>query len=311
MADTTLFLASFLILLVIISAFNPQESIIKQVNNDPNAGWEAAMNARLSNYTVGQLKHLFGVKPTLRKDLMSVPLITHPKSFKLPRGFDARTARPQCSTIGRILAFLCVKCWPNFTTGDQGHCGSCWAFGAVESLSDRFCIHFGMNISLSVNDLVACCGFMCGGCDGGNSIYAWQYLVHHGVVTEECDPYFDDTACSHPGCKPAYPTPKCVEKCVNENQLRKESKHYAVSAYRISSDPYSVLLTILQDFANYKSGVYKHVAGDLLANQWNRGWGNKRINECGIEDNVVVGLPSTKNLVREIAIVDAVADMSV
>ncbi|KAM3739976.1 hypothetical protein ACB098_08G064100 [Castanea mollissima] len=219
------------------------------------------MNARLSNYTVGQLKHLFGVKPTLRKDLMSVPLITHPESFKLPRGFDARTAWPQCSTIGRIL--------------DQGHCGSCWAFGAVESLSDRFCIHFGMNISLSVNDLVACCGFMCGGCDGGNSIYAWQYLVHHGVVTEECDPYFDDTGCSHPGCKPAYPTTKCVEKCVNENQLRKESKHYAVSAYRISSDPYSVMAeiykngpvevsTVYEDFAHYKSGVYKHVAGDVM-----------------------------------------------
>ena len=35
------------------------------------------------------------------------------------------------------------------------------------------------------------------------------------------------------------------------------------------------------------------------------------INECGIKDNVLAGLPSTKNLVREFAIVDAVADVSV
>ena len=30
---------------------------------------------------------------------------------------------------------------------EQGHCGSCWAFGAVESLQDRFCIHFGTVLS--------------------------------------------------------------------------------------------------------------------------------------------------------------------
>ena len=42
------------------------------------------------------------------------------------------------------------------------------------------------NISLSVNDLLACCGFLCGsGCDGGYPISAWRYFVHHGVVTEE------------------------------------------------------------------------------------------------------------------------------
>ncbi|XVF80361.1 hypothetical protein PTKIN_Ptkin15bG0063500 [Pterospermum kingtungense] len=233
-----------------------------------------------------------------------------------------------------------------------GHCGSCWAFGAVESLSDRFCIHFGMNISLSVNDLLACCGFLCGsGCDGGYPISAWRYFVRSGVVTEECDPYFDDTGCSHPGCEPAYPTPRCVKKCVKGNQLWRQSKHYSVSAYRINSDPADIMVevykngpvevsfTVYEDFAHYKSGVYKHVTGGvmgghavkligwgtsedgedywLLANQWNRGWGDdgyfkirRGTDECGIEDDVVAGLPSTKNLVREVANMDIFKDAS-
>uniref|UniRef100_A0A2P2KCN4 Peptidase C1A papain C-terminal domain-containing protein n=1 Tax=Rhizophora mucronata TaxID=61149 RepID=A0A2P2KCN4_RHIMU len=88
------------------------------------------MNPQFSDYTVGQFKYLLGVKQSPKKELRGVPVRSHPKSLKLPKEFDARTAWSQCSTIGRIL--------------DQGHCGSCWAFGAVESLSDRFCIHFGM-----------------------------------------------------------------------------------------------------------------------------------------------------------------------
>lgn len=55
---------------------------------------------------VGQFKHLLGVKPLPEKDLKSIPLVTHPDSFKLPSSFDARTAWPQCSTVGRILGWL-------------------------------------------------------------------------------------------------------------------------------------------------------------------------------------------------------------
>ncbi|KAI3417861.1 Pept_C1 domain-containing protein [Psidium guajava] len=315
-----------------------QDSIVKEINENPNAGWQAAMNPRFSNITVGQFKHLLGVKPTPHGELRQVPVKTHPKSLKLPEKFDARTAWSQCTTIGRIL--------------DQGHCGSCWAFGAVESLSDRFCIHFGMNISLSVNDLLACCGFMCGsGCNGGYPLFAWRYFKHHGVVTEECDPYFDDVGCSHPGCEPEYPTPKCVRKCVNGNQMWRSSKHYSVSAYRVDSEPYNIMaevykngpvevsFTVYEDFAHYKSGVYKNVAGDvlgghavkligwgttddgedywLIANQWNRSWGDdgyfmirRGTNECGIEEDVVAGMPSTKNLVSEVASVDDSRDAS-
>jgi hypothetical protein len=70
-----------------------------------------------------------------------------------------------------------------------------------------------------------------------NTFFIWQ-----------CDPYFDDIGCSHPGCEPGYPTPKCVRKCVNKNQLWKKSKHYGVKPYRIDSDPNSIMAEI------YKNG---------------------------------------------------------
>ncbi|KAE8697351.1 FH interacting protein 1 [Hibiscus syriacus] len=293
-----------------------QDSIVKQVNENPKAGWEATLNLRFSNYTVGEFKHLLGVKSTPKKELLGIPV---------------------------------------------GHCGSCWAFGAVEALSDRFCIRLGLNVSLSVNDLLACCGSECGdGCGGGYPFYAWEYLVGSGVVTEECDPYFDDIGCSHPGC-PVYSTPSCVKNCVNGSLLWNKSKHYSVNAYRVESNPADIMAEVYKngpvqvsftvyevkkelnaflvefpvalgeqfqsglDFAHYKSGVYKHVTGSflgghavkligwgtsddgedywLLANQWNRGWGDdgyfkiiRGVDECGIESDGIAGLPSAKNL---------------
>ncbi|KAK8566230.1 hypothetical protein V6N12_059763 [Hibiscus sabdariffa] len=271
-----------------------QDSIVKQVNENPKAGWKAALNPRFSNYTVAEFKNILGVKPTPKEELMSIPV---------------------------------------------GHCGSCWAFGAVEALTDRFCTHFGQNIPLSVNDVLACCD-NCGGCDGGISITAWRYFVSNGVVTEKCDPYFDPIGCSHPGCEPIYPTPKCVKKCVKGDLLWKESKHYSVDAYLVKwhpadimaevykNGPVQVSFLVYEDFAHYKSGVYKHVTGEvlgghsvkligwgtsdegedywLLANQWNRNWGDdgffkirRGVDECRIEDEVVAGLPSNKHRILQ------------
>ncbi|XP_037422116.1 cathepsin B-like protease 2 [Triticum dicoccoides] len=302
-----------------------QKDIIQTVNKHPNAGWTAGHNPYFANYTIEQFKHILGVKPTPPGLLAGVPIKIHPEMY-LPKEFDARTQWSSCSTIGNIL--------------DQGHCGACWAFAAVEALQDRFCIHLNMSVSLSVNDLLACCGFLCGsGCNGGYPISAWRYFRRSGVVTEECDPYFDQTGCQHPGCEPAYPTPKCQRKCKVENQAWKENKHFSVNAYRVHSNPHDIMaevykngpvevaFTVYEDFAHYKSGVYKHITGGvmgghavkligwgtsdagedywLLANQWNRGWGDdgyfkiiRGENECGIEGDVTAGMPSTKNTAR-------------
>ncbi|CAN4081873.1 unnamed protein product [Withania somnifera] len=344
---TLLLLVAVSILVLQVVAENPisqakaesailQDSIVKQVNENEKAGWRAALNPQFSNFTVSEFKRLLGVKPTRKGDLKGIPVLTHPKLLTLPQEFDAREAWPNCSTIGRIL--------------DQGHCGSCWAFGAAESLSDRFCIHYGLNVSLSANDILACCGYLCGdGCDGGYPLQAWQYFVRKGVVTEECDPYFDQEGCNHPGCEPGYPTPKCHRKCVKENLLWSKSKHFGVNAYMISSDPYSIMtelykngpvevsFTVYEDFAHYESGVYKHITGGLmgghavkligwgtsedgedywlLANQWNRSWGDdgyfkirRGTNECDIESEVVAGLPSARNLNVELDVSDAFLD---
>ncbi|RWW15414.1 hypothetical protein GW17_00020749 [Ensete ventricosum] len=107
-----------------------QKSIVQEINANPNAGWQAAMNSRFENYTVrplksdfnhsdllltaqrgflciiGQFKHILGVKPTPSNEVMDIPKRTYPKSLKLPKQFDARTAWPQCSTIGTILGQL-------------------------------------------------------------------------------------------------------------------------------------------------------------------------------------------------------------
>ncbi|KAG6517401.1 hypothetical protein ZIOFF_020787 [Zingiber officinale] len=347
-----------------------QDSIIEKINANPEAGWKASINPRLENYTVEQFKHILGVKPMPSNEVMVLPTKTYPKSLNLPKEFDARKAWPQCSTIGKILVgsfnpsivdLRQVKIC-EFLHG-QGHCGSCWAFGAVESLSDRFCIHFGINISLSVNDLLSCCGFLCGyGCDGGYTLRAWKYFVRHGVVTDKCDPYFDDIGCAHPGCEPLYPTPKCERKCKVDDLIWRENKRFGVDAYRVNSNPEDIMaeiytngpvevdFTVYEDFAHYQSGVYKHLTGYPMGGHAVKliGWGTSEegedywtdetttrfrfllstnllivwftqdgyfkitrgMNECGIEANVVAGMPSTKNLAVNYASDDSEGDAS-
>lgn len=85
-----------------------------------------------------------------------LPLKVHHHIDDLPDTFDARKQWPKCKTIGEIR--------------DQGSCGSCWAFGAVEAMSDRICIASGSkrtNVQISAEDLTSCCDECGMGCDGG------------------------------------------------------------------------------------------------------------------------------------------------
>jgi len=194
----------------------------------------------------------------------------------LPTSFDARTKWANCTTIGTIL--------------DQGRCGSCWAFGATESISDRFCItsNGAVNVSLSEMDLT-CCDFNDGGCEGGDPYSAWSYVANAGIVTGACDPY------TIPTCPPAdqpcepntfVPTPQCEKSCSNGDTWHNDL-HYVKSVYGVGPDPNQIATEIMnfgpveaafsvyEDFLTYKSGVYQHTTGGYLGGHAIKiiGWG--------------------------------------
>ena len=97
------------------------------------------------------------------------------KLLSMPDDFDTRQAFPGC-----IHAVL-----------DQGKCGSCWAFAATETLSDRLCIESdgGVNVTLSPGDLLSCERLNLGCTMGSMPEWAWSYLEKTGVRSLGCIPY--------------------------------------------------------------------------------------------------------------------------
>lgn len=105
---------------------------------------------------VGQFKHLLGVKQTPRKELKSTTVKTHPRSLKLPKKFDARTAWSQCSTIGRILGYLLASPWFFWLTDSYGR--NYWLLFLFDErlewwnnllIKDQVCIYFSYSNGFS------------------------------------------------------------------------------------------------------------------------------------------------------------------
>jgi cathepsin B len=207
--------------------------------------------------------------------------------LNLPDNFDPREEYPNCESIKEIR--------------DQANCGSCWAFGAVEAMSDRICIQSGQTdqTRVSAENLLACCSSCGFGCDGGYPQYAWRYWKNTGICTgglygdkTYCQPYFlpmcdhhvDGT---HGACPDTVDTPSCKKNCDDGNKgTYSEEMTYGASAYSVSGEanimqelyengPVEASFTVYEDFVTYSSGVYQHVTGSALGGHAIKmiGWG--------------------------------------
>ncbi|RZC33457.1 Peptidase C1 and/or Propeptide C1 domain containing protein [Asbolus verrucosus] len=270
----------------VVLTVNPLTKEFIQSINEAQSTWKAGRNFD-ENVPMSYIKRLMGVHPHSKYHMPSVK-IHNLDAVKIPESFDARQQWPHCPTIQEIR--------------DQGSCGSCWAFGAVESMSDRVCIHSSgeVNFRFSADDLVSCC-YTCGaGCNGGFPGAAWHYWVKKGIVSggsygsnQGCRPY-EIAPCEHhvngtrPPCTGDDKTPNCKQVCEKGyNVPYNKDRHFGKQAYSVSNNvqqiqkeimtngPVEGAFTVYADLLTYKSGVYQHVKGQMLGAHAIRilGWG--------------------------------------
>jgi len=257
------------------------DEIIRQVNT--KASWWAGHNKRFEGQTVGDVKRLLGFKRMVGTNLP----IKAVKPMAVPTNFDARVQwGAECPSTAEVR--------------DQSACGSCWAFGSTEAVTDRVCIASnGTNtVHLSAEDMNSCCSGCGMGCDGGDPGAAWQYYVDSGLVDGGnyngggCYPY-SLPPCDHhvngtigPCPSNEYPTPACTSTCQN-TETWANAKHFGASAYQLPTDVPSIqtdiftygsvtaAFTVYEDFLAYKSGVYQYTTGQELGGHAVKiiGWG--------------------------------------
>jgi len=294
------FVVALIAVALCVSARIHTRETIEYINSVQNL-WTASLDSPTAQLSHEEVKALLGTDEKFAwNDPQNPPLRTYSKVARAnaPEEFDSRKQWPHCQSMSMIR--------------DQSDCGSCWAFGAVESMSDRECIKHGEDIILSAEDMNSCSG--AGSCNGGYPSSAYNFWERTGVVTEKCVKY-SLPSCDHhiPGstnpCKgEIVPTPSCKRTCVDDPSIdfssdkRKGERVYTVRGEadmmtEISTNgPCEGAFSVYEDFMAYTGGIYQHVTGGyegghairilgygvengtkywLIANSWNEHWGEK------------------------------------
>jgi cathepsin B len=261
--------------------------IVDKVNNQEGVQWKAQVPSKFG--APEDVKDFLGAFVPGDAEYDEPPTVTVQAANGIPDAFDAATNWPDCAPVISLVR-------------DQSACGTCWAFGSVESFEDRACIATGKPIKYSAEDT----GFNSNagmGCNGGNS--AWTWFKNTGVVTggdytdigggDTCLPY-SLAPCAHhvpptdkyPACPGEGPSPipgrQCSESGYSTGYAADKVK--ALTAFSVkgidqiqteimTNGPLYVTFTVYDDFPTYKSGVYHRTSLSMLGGHAveNVGWG--------------------------------------
>ena len=215
--------------------------------------------------------------------------------------------------------------WDWFTEGactpvkDQGQCGSCWAFSATEEIESMWIRSNHSKTVLSEQQIVSC-DQTDAGCDGGDTITAYEYVQQAGGLETEADyPYTSGNSGANGQCKfsasktvvtvtnYSYAVPPCTGSCNSQNEDLLATQLYSVGPVSIciNASPWQdytggVMSTNCPGAANDLDHCVQLVGYDTTAsppywivrNQWGTSWGEEGYirleydsgNVCGVAD---------------------------
>lgn len=255
---------------------NPlSDEYIDLINSKQNS-WKAGRNFP-QDTPYSYIKNLMGVLPD--NDIKKLPKRKHDPELiaNLPESFDPRDKWPNCHSLSEIR--------------DQGSCGSCWVFGAVEVMTDRYCIYSNgsKQFHFSAQDALTCASSEDIGCNGGWPRVVFEYWKNTGIVSggnyntnEGCQPY-EIAPCKHflarslPPCSDRVDIPQCKQSCENNYtdytaDKRRGKDWYTVApneddikAELFKNGPVTTGFSVYDDFVHYKHGVYKRQQGSRHA----------------------------------------------
>jgi hypothetical protein len=170
--------------------------------------------------------------------------------------------------------------WDVTPVKNQGHCGSCWAFGTMGAIEAIHKQQTGQEVILAEQQLVDCSSRN-HGCNGGDMGRAMSYLANRDIYTSSSYPYNAEDGSCHEG------TPSGV-RITGYTRTQKSDKALA-SALAVS--PLVVTLAAKQ-LKHYKSGVISHAPTDCkhdhtvlltgmtadyfkIKNSWGKSWGEQ------------------------------------
>lgn len=233
-------------------------------HNAKGLSWTYAIN-KFSDWTEEEYQRLLGLKK-MRNSNSNLPIIQLPKVNDV-KDIDWRTKE---GFVGPVL--------------DQGHCGSCWAFSAAQTLAGSYFKAYGEVVDVSRSHAVDC-DFFSHGCNGGLQENAFAHWMKHPFINEADYPYEPkDRACQEETIPSNNRLVKSAFRVdVGDDLLYDALVHMPVSiSIRAEND----------DFRHYGGGV---ISGDgcgyeidhavllvgyeeatnswIVKNSWGAGWG--------------------------------------